>query len=470
VLTGLGAVFIPLCLLAWRQPPSLLALVFIGSAFGAAAALVFGGYGVMPGFVPAALFIAFVILKMSFGSRYPAEHLVLATLAPFILVVAGALLSSVIMPRLFEGAILVWPQKVEGYFVRAPLAPNAGNYTQDAYLLMNAVLTVTAALYVTQSKFDPNRLLNVYFLSGLMVVFISLWQFASNETGLWFPADFFLSNPGWAILTEESIGTLLRINGPFSEPSSLAGYLTATVSGAAWILLNGGRGRLVWATAISGTFIILLSTSTTGYAGLALMCGILVLATVVSKSGALQKRVIFGVCAVGAVVGIGAITLPAVAPGVTQQIVTITNATLNKQQSSSYTDRTAADHDSIMEMADSYGLGVGWGSNRSSSLIPGLCAQVGVWGLFGLLWFAVGLFNHVRIAQRLAPYSPFRRVLRGCSGAIIGGLVCEMISGPVIISPDFFLLVALLVGTAARIRLEARTAQQPVAAAQMFAR
>lgn len=111
---------------------------------------------------------------------------------PFILVVLGALISSYLMPRLFEDDVLVWPQKFTGFFALTPLAPNSGNYTQDMYLLIDASLAITASIYLTRSGFDLHRLLDIYFISGLMVVVISVWQFLGNNWHVWFPTDFFL--------------------------------------------------------------------------------------------------------------------------------------------------------------------------------------------------------------------------------------------------------------------------------------
>lgn len=457
MITTLGAILLPLCLIFWQNPARLLELVFIGSAFAAAAAIVIGGFGVAPGLVPCAIFTGFFLLKLIFGVRYPGERAVLAVLAPFILVVLGAIASSYFLPRLFEGEILVWPQK-STLVAYTPLAPNAGNFTQDMYLIVNAVFTVAATIYLTRPGFDLRRLLDAYLVSGLMVVFISIWQFAGNTVGIWFPTQFFLSNPGWAELSDESIGTLIRINGPFSEPSALAAYLCGSVGCAGWLIFNGDKGRLPRAMLICGLLTILLSTSTTGYAALAVMGGMLGVAAVVAGTPALRKRVAAGLAALIALVCIGFVTIPAVAPGVAAQIVTITNATLNKQQSSSYEDRTAADRDSVNEMKESYYLGVGWGSNRSSSLIPGLCASVGAWGLAGFAWFIWNITASVRAAHRVARSPDLRLVMHGCAAAILGDLTADILSAPTISSPDFYLLIAILIATATRLRYEAVTA------------
>jgi hypothetical protein len=457
MITAFGAVFLPICLWYWRSPARLLMLVLLGSVFAAAAAIVVGGYGVTPALVPTSLFIGFFLLKSMFSAHYPAEATVWRVLAPFVAVVIGALASSFIMPRLFEGDILVWPQKLAGLFVLTPLAPNSGNYTQDMYLLANAVLTVTASLYITRRDFDSRALLNAYFISGLLAVFIAIWQFLGNTLHIWYPTDFFLSNPGWSQLSDESIGTLVRLNGPFSEPSALAGYLCGAVSSAAWVIFHGDKEILPRVLLVSGLGIILLSTSTTGYATLAILGMVLLVYTFVSASAAVRKRVTAGVVVALAITGICMVTVPAIAPGVAKEAVTVTYATLNKKQSSSYNDRTAADRDSIAEMEESYGLGVGWGSNRSSSLGPGLCASIGIWGILGLLWFVAILIRHTRAAHRLAAEPGPRLVMHGCAAALLGTIVAAFLAGPTISSPDFYLLLALLVGTAARVRYGART-------------
>jgi hypothetical protein len=468
VITGLGIILLPICLFYWRTPARLLELAFVGSAFAAAAVIVMGGYGVSPGLVPTALFIGFFALKTVFGTRYPGERIALRVLLPFIIAVIGGLASSVLLPRFFAGVIFVWPQKMSGFGVIAPLMPNAGNITQDLYLILNAALTITAAIYLTRPGFDLYRLLNAYLLSGLLVVAISLWQFLGNIAGIWFPTDFFLSNPGWALLSDETVGGLVRLTGPFSEPAALAQYLCGSVCAAGWMILNGSRARLPRLLLASGLIVIILSTSTTGYAALLILSAILIAYTLFAGSPRLRRRVAAGVTGALALAGAAAVTVPAIAPGVARQAVVITEATFTKQSSSSYTDRVTADRDSMHELVESYGLGVGWGSNRSSSLIPGLCAALGGWGILLLLWFAISIAGHVRVAQRAATSTAPRMVMHGCAGGILGTLTAAVLSAPAITSPDFFLLLALLIGAAARVRCEALAAGRSTAPQASF--
>lgn len=460
-MTPFGLLFLPVCLYFWRRPARLLELVMVGAVFAAAAVIVVGGYGVMPALIPATLFLNMFLLQVCLGLRYPAERMVLTVMAPFMIVVTGAIVSSFVMPRLFENEILVWPQKLSGLPALTPLAPNSGNYTQDMYLLANASLAVAASLYLTRDGYSPRRLLDVYFFSGLLVVFIAIWQFANNTLHIWFPTEFLLSNPGWALLSNESLGSLMRLNGPFSEPSALAGYLCGTVAAAAWVIFNGDKALLPRFALVLGLLIILLCTSTTGYLTLAILCGLLLARTLFAASPATRRRALSGAIIAGSIAALAIITVPLAAPKVAQEAQTIFTATVNKQQSSSYADRTEADRDAMHAMLKSNGLGVGWGSDRSSSLGPGLCAAIGIWGVLGLFVFSFVLFRHVTIAHRLADASN-RAVMHGCSAGLLGILTATMLSGPTLSSPDFYLLLAMLVATAARVRQQAQTVTRPV--------
>jgi hypothetical protein len=470
MITGLGAIFLPFCIFLWRTPLRLLQLTFIGSAFAAAAVLILGSYGVAPGLLPALLFIGYFLLRLALGATYPTGNGVLRVLTPFILVVIGALVSSLLMPRFFQDQIFVWPQKLSGFGVLTPLSPNAGNYTQDMYLITNAGLTVAASLYlVTTIGRNMQLLFNTYLYAGLTVVVISLWQFVSNTVHVWFPTSFFLSNPGWALLSDESIGSVIRLTGPFSEPAALASYLCGIIGASGWMIFNGDRRLLTRLALILGLGVLLLCTSTTGYAALLLMMAGLALYTFLVGPAILKKRVLIGLTAAGVVVAIAMAAMPAVAPGFAHHAVNIFNATVSKQQSSSYMDRTSTDLDSLKASAASYGLGVGWGSNRSSSLFPGLAASVGVWGVAGLLWFVARILFHVRIAQRRASNPELKMVIHGCTGGLVGILVAASISSPGLTSPDFYLLLGLLIAAAGRLRWEAGGAHAPLPRFTAFA-
>lgn len=455
MITMIGGLLLPLCLWFWRRLAVLLMLVLVYSVFSAAALFVVGGFGITPALMPAAMFIGLFTLNTFNGVRYPAERPALLLLLPFILVICGALLSSMIMPRLFEGEVLVWPQKVTAFFVRSPLAPNVGNITQDIYLLANALLTVTAALYLTRDESILVRLVDIYFISGLITIVISIWQFSSNILHTPYPTQFFLSNPGWAQLSDQTMGWLTRLNGPFSEPAALSAYMCASLSTAGWVIINGDRRwlpRLVFWGALT---VVLLTTASTGYITLLGMGTLLTMRGVFAASPAMRRRIGGGVVLVLLFGGLVGGVTPIIAPSVAREEQVVLDATLYKTQSSSYQDRSTADWDSFQEMYSTYGLGVGWGSNRSSSLLPGLCASIGVWGVGGLVWFGFSLAFRARRAMRLTTDPSLRYAIRASAAALISGLISALLSGPTISSPDFYLLLAILIAATANVEREA---------------
>jgi hypothetical protein len=465
MITMIGGLLLPLCLWFWRSPAALLMLVLLYSVFSAAALMVIGGFGVTPALMPAVMFIGLFVINAVNGVRYPAERQALWLLFPFILVMLGALASSIIMPHLFEGEVLVWPQKVTAFFVRSPLAPNAGNITQDMYLLTNALLTVAAAIYLTRSGPLLAKLLDCYFAAGLVVVAISLWQFAGTVLHVPYPTDFFLSNPGWALLSDETMGSITRLNGPYSEPAALAAYMCASLSAAGWVILNGDDRLLPRLTFWGALVVALLTTASTGYITLLAMVGVLALCSIFTANPALHGRLAKGLVLAlvlgGLVVGLVSVTVP----GAGKEVGMVLDATLNKSQSSSYQDRSTADLDSLQEMRATYGLGVGWGSNRSSSLLPGLCAAIGLWGIGGLVWFGLVLARQARRAMRLTADPTLRYAIRGSAAALISMLISAFLSGPTISSPDFYLLLAALVAATARAQREAMPRRRMVPSA-----
>ncbi len=84
-------------------------------------------------------------------------------------------------------------------------------------------------MFLTKSKISLKSLMHAYFLSGFAAAAVAVWQLGSRVAGFPYPESLFYSNAGWAILTEQQIGAVPRINGTFSEPAALGGYMAAAV-------------------------------------------------------------------------------------------------------------------------------------------------------------------------------------------------------------------------------------------------
>jgi hypothetical protein len=448
-------ILLPLCLLWMTSPDKLLQLTAIVACFEAAAALVIGNSGLQPGLVPASMFMGYVALQLLLGARYRGLSAVSRVVFPFVVVTLYAMLSSYLLPRLFRDQAWIWPQKPIAPWVMAVLSPETNDFHQDFYLLINCLFLVLTAIYLTKSRRPLSMFVGAYFLSGYVVAAVSAWQFANRGFGIPFPETLFYSNPDWAILDAQEIGAVPRINGPLAEPAALAAYMASIVCATGWLLLRGRRDKNLWILFFSGLLTMMLSTSTTGFGVLTIVGVGVPLYALVTRS----RRMMAAVTRVGlALVIFGGLALPMVGtfvPRVYENISEVIDATLNKPDSTSYDERVNVDIASLQTMMDTYGFGAGWGSNRSSSLMPGVLGTVGIPGLLMILWFIYRVAGAVRMARRIGCSSEQGMVIDACVGGLVGFLLAALISGPTITSTAFYLLLALLIACATRVRLEA---------------
>ncbi|MFT8718009.1 hypothetical protein [Acetobacter sp.] len=465
----MGMILFPLCLLFWMNPERQIQLVLIGGIFPAAAALILGGICVQPSLVPGLAFLSYVALQKILGARYPGQKEVMYLSGPMIFNGVWAVFGSLVMPRLFHNQVLVWPQKADAAGTQVLLAPSFGNISQDGYLVINIILMVLAAQYLTRNQIDMKKFYGAFVVAGWMVVFICFWQFAARTAHLPFPKEFFYSNTGWAVLDGQMAGPVPRINGSFTEPAACATYLTGVIFSSVWLTLKGYKFRTIKPLIIAATLSLCITTSTTGFAALAI--GMILLPFMVVATGAARLLGRLGQFAmIGAVVlGMSTLIVVTFAPQVVAGVQKVSADTASKKDTASYKERTQADTDAITACMETYGLGTGWGSNRSSSLVPGLLASVGIIGCIALLIFDVRLMLTAKTALTVAPGSDYCLVIEGFIAAILGRLIAALTSAPTIGMPDFYVMIAITIAAIARVRMMARqsaiTPQAPTALA-----
>jgi hypothetical protein len=460
-ITSLGFILLPLSLILIARPNYLLQITFLASVFGAAVPFIFpfGGerFGLPSGFLPGLVFIAVVGLDYISRNLREIEGEVGHTVFPMILFTLTALAGAAILPRVFAGEFQVWPQRVITQSA-VWLAPSSGNVTQSLYLAVNTIFLVLATLYVSRPYVRPMTIVRAYLASGYLAVVLTLWQFASKLTGIYYPEDFLYSNPRWAIMTKQAFGDVHRINGSFVEPSSLASYLSGIAFACLWLLLRGHGSFWIRMLFLLSLFTILLSTSTTGIIIVALVIPVILLRYALrpeSRSLSLAfASVVGGVLAIGIITYLG---IPSLFFNIQMAVSTVIDATLNKPESGSYAVRTTIDLDSIGILAPSLGLGAGWGSVRSLSLITDILGNSGVPGLLLLCWFARRVIGLISKARCESAASESLTAMNAMVGAVVGTLCASLIAGPSISEIDFFLRLAIVIGCAARICREART-------------
>lgn len=455
-LTLMGAILLPLCVLWFPRPERLLALVFFCGIFHAATPVVIGSLGLPPAVPPASMFVLYVAVQIALGAPFEGARSVLRTLEPQIAAVGYGLISAVTMPRLFSRALQVWPQK-EGIIAgTVALMPGPGNMTQGLYLLITGVMLAAAALFLARREADLRRLLDAYLWSGVAAIAFAFWQMASKLGGVWFPTDFLYTNPGFALLHAQQISFVPRISGSFAEPADLAYYLSGLIFASGWMVLCGTPARLPRVTLIGGVLAMLISTSTTGLVVLAAGAGACVPIALLRAGSVVGRRIVrIGLPLVLALVLAGGVAVT-LKPSIGRSLALVYSSTLDKQQSTSFEDRTTKDLDALATAGPTWGMGVGWGSSRSSSLLPGLVANLGIWGTALLVWFGARLLLLVRRARHTPALEGGgdvgdRWAIEGCFAACLGTLVAALISSPAVINLDFYLLLAILVAASVRV-------------------
>jgi hypothetical protein len=448
--TILGMILLPLSLIWCFNPVRLTQLAFVVAPFEAAAAAVFGGFGLQLAMVPGVLFVAYILLQYALGMRYPGERGVFTLLFPLLAMLFYALFAAKLFPEIFAGQLSVFPQKTDPTVGVVPLAPSFGNVTQSLYLTIDILITTVVALFLTRRSIPYEGIIGGYMLGGYVEVIFVFWQLANSLAGVPFPEDLLHSNPGLAIVSQ-SIGSVPRMQGTFSEPAALSIYMSGVALCCLWLSVRGYRTmrpNILLALSISS---VMLSTSTTGIVTLAVgLPTVLALASVGGDPGALSR---VGKT-VGALLLSGALVLTPIfilKPSLVESVATVVDSTLTKTDSDSYVERQESDRVAYNAALETYGLGIGWGSTRSSSLIPGILANGGIFSLMMLvlLGFRVRATAKKVRAKSSGNY-PGRILVEGFSAALYGQLGAALLSAPSITSLVFYIQLGCVIGVLAR--------------------
>ena len=407
-----------ICAVAVFWPQRLLATAVICSVFEGAAVVKGGGFGVAPYYFTLLLIAARCVAirtdaKHFLGSTPRVRAVMLCTLIFACIAVAGAF----ILPHVFAGWTVLSTRLDSGY--PAPLQFSASNLGQSIYLLLNTALL----WYVTQQpngeKLAEDAVKAVFIAGGLVIVF-GLYQFVAAFTGLPFPDDILYSNDSYLMQYGSNILDMPRICSTYTEPAGMAVFLLGLTAFLTSESVGVVKPIWRWLLLIGSVAVLVLCTSSTAYIGLAVI-GIWRIGTYIVKpifKGTPNPRLIAIVILLLGVVGATIASSDALR-SVIQKMV------FEKDDSSSYSERSEADSFSSQLAVSTMGLGVGLGSNRASSFFNSLLSTVGVLGC-GVFATAVVL---------LVCSSGGGGIASGSHGALAAGLL-GVIGAKVMTSPD----------------------------------
>jgi hypothetical protein len=323
-------------------------------------------------------------------------------------------------PRIFAGLPVFDPSLGVDVQVGSltPLAPTLGNLAQWGYLAIAVVfLLVAGRLFPVDRRIVGVMIWATVLLAGARLIAGGAWPF-----------DLIQTMPGLPYQNGA------RAAGTFYEPSVLGMYLTAAAAYFGAQLLRRRPHPAAWPriAAIAGLAIVAIefvaNGSGTALVGLGLVAGLgaVVLFVLAVRSRRPQTRPVLVAGAV-ALLG-GAITqVPALLGYAIGMVQT-------KTESFSFVARGASNERSAGIVLDTFGLGVGLGGNRPSSLPLFVVSCLGVLGSALLVAIvAIALIRAARSGQVTSAW------------ALLGGLTAGAVAVPDLSTPLIWLALAACV-------------------------
>jgi len=378
------------------------------------------------------LFTLLFILSLAMRKRFIGEFVSVlranSTGVLICLLAVYAVGGAIILPRMFAGQTTAFIP-FNGRITEVPLAPTSKNITQNAYFLLSAIAFFAFAIWLRQPLNFTRLKLGFYSFTALGIV-LGLLDLAGKKVGI---VDLLapIRTANYALLTDINISTsrFWRIAGGQSEASA---YGASSLIGFAFCIVYWHRTGSIPASLLTfGIFVmLLLSTSATAYAGLAILALFAFWSAIVRLAkGHLRKQDIVFVTLVSLfsiiTLYIYIFQLSIIEP----YINFIQETIIRKSETASAQERFYWNYRSILSVADTYGLGVGLGSSRSSSWIINVIAQLGVVGALLMFFLVVRIFNGVGSADKIGKNREIADIASGVRSAAIASMVATSISG-----------------------------------------
>jgi hypothetical protein len=415
------------------------ATLVVATLLGSAAAILIG----LNNIPPAQLLVAFLVVA-TLNRRAERARAIRALSFPepgfwlMCLLIYG-LLTGFLMPRLLEGSMPIIPLGTSEYAPTGstvPLGPVSSNITQGIYLTADFVCFIMiVAIASTQAGFMTiTGALVAYAIGNVLFAFLDLATFATGTQWLLE----FMRNAQYALHIEEQISGLKRIVGSFTEASSFARSTLGALAFTGTLWVCGRRPLLTGTLALVSLALVVLSTSSTGLAGTPPVLVILyvtVLTRLGSQPGAFRSAAVLCAPLVIIAVVLAAQLDEEMSKPVREYLDILI---FNKAGSDSGIERNSWNTFALQNFFDSYGLGVGLGTVRTSSFPVALLSNVGVPGTaFYILFAAAALFR-----RRGTPRSYSTDIRRAASNACLGLIVGDTFSGTTLEQGLLFYILA----------------------------
>jgi len=239
----------------------------------------------------------------------------------------------------------------------------------------------------------------------------------------------FFRNGSYAQL-DQQIDGVARMSGISPEPSSYAGY------GAIWFVflaecwLRRVEPVLTGAAALCLGGALLASTSTTAYLAIGVWLGLVgVRSLVIPGALPVDRALWLGALGIGAVVACGLVLIWQ--PQLVERIMTSAqHLLLDKMASESGIQRRFWAMQGYQAFVGTWGIGVGPGSFRSSSLLTAVLGCVGVIGAIALAAHFLIAFKPLRWSTYIPMADSDMAVAGACAWAMLMAIVIASVTAP----------------------------------------
>lgn len=351
-------------------------------------------------------------------------------------------ITAALLPLLFAGDTMVFSLSrgsvVAARIVSALLAPSANNITQSVYLIGDLMLFVAVSAHIMQGG-ARTITAALLFAASANIVFavLDVVTYWTHTAGL---LDI-IRNANYAFAATSDVAGFKRIAGSFSEASSFGAATLVLFVFSAELWLSRQRHIYAGVIALLSALLLVMSTSTSTYFGLAVYCALLgarcLWALSSGRASARHVTILFGVPLAALIIGLGL----ALIPGFTDAAAELLDRVVfNKLLGHSGIERSIWNDHAMQAFFDTRGLGAGVGSIRSSSYPVALLAGVGIIGTLLFVAFLAALIVSARRARALRAAA----LMNAARWACLISLVPAAVSATTIdLGLTFFLLAAL---------------------------
>ena len=406
------------------------AALIVSTLLGSAAALLIGSATIQP----AHLFLFFVALA-SLSRRREAEAAIRALTPPapgfwLFCMVAYGCLGGILYPRLFAGITNIYPIGTSEYAATnstVPLGPTSGNLTQSVYLIADLLcfaLVVSIASDRRGFYCIANSII-AYALANIMFAFLDVLTYSTGTQDILS----FIRNAQYSLHLEEQVGDIKRIAGSFTESSAFAQATLGALGFTATLCLCGYRPLYTGLIALLSFFLLLASTSSTGLAGIPPLLLILYF-TAIRKCGVSSGKWISSfLVLVGPLIFAIMILLVAISDDASNFVINYLDQLIfNKSQTESGIERSAWNAAAIRNFTETWGLGVGLGTTRASSLVFAILSNL---GLPGAICYTI-FFGYILFYGSKHRDNDAQDICLASRNACLGLIIAQILSGALV--------------------------------------